>query len=166
MKSSNYLRNFLTKFQVAQVSSFALGGITLGTLGLINVWTDPAVAADYFGNDIIQFEQDTIVEFEFIESHGAYQSTFGVIDLDSCQLTSEQTIIFDSCDKTPLLSETQPSDLEETVYRSSSYEDDLSNKTYDFLGTPGKFDLIESPLNNVPTTLGAFSILLYGIIYE
>ena len=43
----------------------------------------PAQAQDSFENTAVQFPVDTTVEFEFKESHGAYQSTLGVVNLDS-----------------------------------------------------------------------------------
>lgn len=113
-------------------------GIFLGTAGLLNATTLEAVAADVVGNDGIRFKEDTIVEVEFIESHGAYQSTFGVVNLDSCQTGASGSINLDTCSKTPLLSEVKASDSFDTVYRSSSYETDLqAGRNNDFLGTPG-----------------------------
>jgi hypothetical protein len=71
-------------------------------------------AADDFNNNFIRFGKDTKVEFEFIESHGAYQSTFGVINLVSGE-------------KTPLLAEVKASDDPSLV----------SPRSRDFVGTPG-----------------------------
>ena len=87
MKLQQKLANFL----IQSKSHLMLMGISLGTLGCI---TPSAIAENYFGNNNIQFDQDTTIEFEFIESHGAYQSTFGVIDLDSCQTQPGGKIIF------------------------------------------------------------------------
>lgn len=110
---------------------------SLGALGILGV-NALAASADIVGNQGIRFNEDTIVEFEFIESHGAYQSTFGVIDLDSCQTNSADIINFDSCNKTPLLSEVKASDKFDTVYRRSTYETDLQEaRNNDFLGSPG-----------------------------
>lgn len=112
-------------------------GVSLGVLGLMHAMSLRA-SADVVGNQGIRFSEDTIVEFEFIESHGAYQSTFGVIDLDSCQTGSGDIINFDTCTKTPLLSEVKASDKFDTVYRRSTYETDLQEaRNNDFLGTPG-----------------------------
>ncbi len=120
-------------------------GASLGTIGLLNIFAPAATAADYIGNQGIQFEQDTTIEFEFIVSHGAYQSTFGVIDLNSCETTPDRAIIFDSCRKTPLIREVKPSDNNETVFRRSTYKDDFSDLDMsDFLGTPG--DAVPEPL--------------------
>ena len=124
-------------------------GISLGTVGLLNIFAQTATAEDYVGNRGIQFKEDTTIEFEFIASHGAYQSTFGVIDLESCSTTPEQTIIFDSCQKTPLISEVKPSDNNESVYRRSTYKDDLQESMMsDFIGTPG---------NAVPEPIAEFT---------
>lgn len=121
------------------ISRLVYLGLSLGTFGLLSTWSQAATATeDYFGNQGIQFKQDTTIEFEFIESHGAYQSTFGVIDLDSCQTDAAGVVLFDSCAKTPLLKEVKPSDTNETVYRRSTYETNAGEKAQeDFLGTPG-----------------------------
>jgi hypothetical protein len=122
-----------------KLSRLAYLGLSLGTFGLLSTWSQSVAATeDYFGNKGIQFQKDTIVEFEFIESHGAYQSTFGVIDLDSCQADAAGVVLFESCAKTPLLKEVKPSDTNETVYRRSTYETNTGEKDQeDFLGTPG-----------------------------
>ncbi|GAB4534794.1 MAG: hypothetical protein Tsb0014_21260 [Pleurocapsa sp.] len=118
------------------VSRITCLGVSIGTFGLLNVLSLPALGEDYIGNRGIRFEQDTIIEFEFLESHGAYQSTFGVIDLDSCQTDVAGVINFDTCVKTPLLEEVKPSDVFETVNRQSSYETS-QGASNDFVGTPG-----------------------------
>jgi len=87
---------------------------SLYAAGLLGSWKQPAQAAEQFGNSAIQFDVDTIVEFEFVASHGAFQSTFGVLNLDTGE-------------KTPLISEIKPSDS----------NDPMINKKTDFLGTPG-----------------------------
>lgn len=120
--------------------NFACLGISFGVLGLLNAMSLSASAEDIIGNKGVRFDEDTVVEFEFIESHGAYQSTFGVIDLDTCQPGTVGGIDFDSCVKTPLLSEVKASDNFDfdDVYRKSSYETDLqAGRANDFLGTPG-----------------------------
>lgn len=142
MKSSQSTTKFIPKFSI--------GGVCLGALSLLGLTNFSASAEDIVGNKGVQFEEDTIVEFEFIESHGAYQSTFGVIDLDSCQKSSTGTIVFESCAKTPLLSEIKASDSFDfnDVYRESSYETDLqAGRNNDFLGTPG---------NTVPNHLAEY----------
>lgn len=110
-------------------------GIFTGTWGLLSALSLPAIAEDIINNQGVYFEKDTIVEFEFIESHGAYQSAFGVIDLDTCQSDASGIIMFDTCTKTPLLEEVKASDTYDTVYRRSTYQTDA--KQNDFLGTPG-----------------------------
>lgn len=126
-RSPSQIKFYLNKLIVTSSS-------TLGILGIAAL----SASADVVGNQGIRFNEDTIVEFEFIESHGAYQSTFGVIDLDSCQTSNAGIINFDSCSKTPLLSEVKASDKFDTVYRRSSYETDLQEaRNNDFLGSPG-----------------------------
>ena len=117
-------------------SNLILIGLSLGILGCM---APSAIAENYLGNNNIQFDQDTTIEFEFIESHGAYQSIFGVIDLDSCQTQSNGEINLSSCEKTALIVEAKASDAQDTVSRISSYEDTLSNQSQesDFIGTPG-----------------------------
>lgn len=120
-------------------------GITVAVTGFLLSVSQATQAQTALQNDGIQFSQDTIVEFEFIESHGAYQSTFGVIDLDSCQ-TSWGKVDFSTCQKTPLLVEAKSSDFPENISRRSTYEDS-ENQTQDFLGTPG---------NTVPQPMSEF----------
>lgn len=137
----------LTKRNIFKFSNW---GVSIGVFSLFNLIGLPAMAEDLVGNQGIQFQEDTIVEFEFIESHGAYQSTFGIIDLDSCQASSTGQIIFESCTKTPLLAEIKASDSFDfnDVYRESSYETDLqAGRNNDFLGTPG---------NTVPNHLAEY----------
>jgi len=125
------------KRSIAKFCSIKVFGVSIGALGILNSLGGIA-SADIVGNQGIRFSEDTVVEFEFIESHGAYQSSFGVIDLDSCQTNSAGIINFDSCTKTPLLTEVKASDKFDTVYRRSSYETDLEEaRNNDFLGTPG-----------------------------
>jgi hypothetical protein len=82
--------------------------------GLALMTSSPVLAADNFDNQMIQFGQDTSVEFEFVESHGAYQSAFGVVNL----ATGE---------KTPLLGEVKTDDGNTSG----------SSRQNDFIGTPG-----------------------------
>jgi hypothetical protein len=94
-------------------SIYACGTIA-ASCGLALITSSPALAADNFDNQMIQFGQDTSVEFEFVESHGAYQSTFGVVNL----ATGE---------KTPLLNEVKTDDADASA----------SSRQQDFIGTPG-----------------------------
>lgn len=98
------------------------------TLGITSGWMIsqialPAHAASLINNSGIQFEEETTLESSFVESHGAYQSTFGVINLDTKE-------------KTPLLIETRASDAPETIFKPSSRRSHLGTNT-DFRGTPG-----------------------------
>lgn len=93
--------------------------------GLFGTFSTPILAAETFDNTGIQFDVDTVVEFEFVKSQGAYQSTFGVINLDNGE-------------KTPLIVETKPSDIPQDVTRPSNFQDDSGPASNDdFLGTPG-----------------------------
>ena len=100
--------------------------IAIGVLAgwLLSNFSAQAIAADLsLGNGGIKFTRDTTLEPSFLESHGAYQSTFGVINLD----TNE---------KTPLLVEVKPADAVTPVGRPSTRSDDRSTRL-DFPGTPG-----------------------------
>lgn len=59
--------------------------MTVMASGLFSALAAPVQAQDSFGNQVIQFPEDTTVEFEFKESHGAYQSSLGIIDLETGQ---------------------------------------------------------------------------------
>src|SRR4028119_2162579 len=74
--------------------------------GFLGILSRPAQAADQFDLNGIQFDVDTIIEFEFVQSHGPYQSAFGVINLDTGE-------------KTPLIAEVKPSDNFQDVTRPS-----------------------------------------------
>lgn len=117
--------------------NFAGVNLFIGAIaaGLLGTYSTAAQAEDSFGNSGIQFDVDTTVEFEFIESNGAFQSTFGVVNLDTGQ-------------KTPLLVEVKPSDRAQNPDRPSDFQDDSApNSTKDFRGTPG---------NTVPQPLAEF----------
>jgi hypothetical protein len=60
-------------------------GLLMGAVaaGLISSFATTVRAQDVFSNQVIEFPEDTTVEFEFKESHGAYQATLGIINLDT-----------------------------------------------------------------------------------
>lgn len=64
--------------------------LTALAVGLGSFLATPAQAQDSFENTAVQFPVNTVVEFEFKESHGAYQSTLGVVNLD----TREEVALF------------------------------------------------------------------------
>lgn len=66
----------------------AAGVGVLGSAAWAQVPAD--TQTDTLGNAANVFTEDTVVEFEFKETHGAYQASFGVINLD----TGEQTVLF------------------------------------------------------------------------
>jgi hypothetical protein len=129
-------------------STFRIGLFWISAIALINVIAAPTSAQEIapapsqqvtfgdretFDNRGIQFDVDTVVEFEFLEAHGAYQSVFGVINL----ATGE---------KTPLIQETKPSDLPQSPIAPSTFANDAGSNV-DFLSTPG---------NAVPQPLAEF----------
>lgn len=67
--------------------SWLMGAIAAG---LVSSFAAPAQAEDMFDNRAIQFPEDTIVEFEFIGSHGSYQAAFGIRN----ETTGEETVLF------------------------------------------------------------------------
>lgn len=101
-------------------------GLVMGAIasGLFGFVAAPVQAQDSFGNEIIQFPVDTTVEFEFKESHGAFQSTLGIVDVDTGQPVKV------------LFSETKPYDefgTGQTQTRSPGQNN--TGTTLDFLGT-------------------------------
>jgi hypothetical protein len=109
-------------------------GAGLASAALLGLAAPAAFAADEFGGQAITFDTDTAIDFEFLESHGSFLATFGVMDLNSGE-------------KTPLIKEDKPSDSNERAV----------NKATDFLGTPG--NAVSQPKNtftfkaNTPYTL-------------
>lgn len=96
--------------------------IATGALALI---AQPTLAQDAVGNEGVQFKEDTLVEFEFLQSNGAYQASFGVLNL----ATGERTELF---------KEVKPSDSFQDVRRPSDYSEDIQPQDQnDFRGTPG-----------------------------
>jgi hypothetical protein len=111
---------------VYQAHRFLLRSIALGVAivtGIGSPGLQAYAAAVSLGNGGILFDQDTTLESEFVESHGAYQSTFGVLNLDSGE-------------KTPLLIETRPSDRSASIFNPSSKVNDVES-VRDFKGSPG-----------------------------
>lgn len=100
--------------------------IAIGVLAgwLVSNFSAQAIALDLtLGNSGIKFDRDTALEPSFLESHGAYQSTFGVIDLKTNQ-------------KTPLLVEVKPADTPAYVGGPSTHLNDRDTQS-DFAGIPG-----------------------------
>ncbi len=111
--------------------------IAIGVLAgwLASNFSAQAIAADIaIGNGGIKFDRDTTLEPSFLESHGAYQSTFGVLNVD----TNE---------KIPLLVEVKPADASASVGRPSTKVNDRDTRL-DFVGTPG---------NAVPQPISKFT---------
>jgi hypothetical protein len=98
-------------------------GVAIGLIAATSVvFGTPVRAADEISNNALSFDVETAIEFEFIESHGSYKATFGVVDLNTGE-------------KTALIKEDKPSDSDEREV----------NKATDFIGTPG--NAVSQPKN-------------------
>jgi hypothetical protein len=56
----------------------SVGAVATTALSII---AQPVRAAEQFNNQAIQFDRDTIIEFEFLQANNPARSTFGVINL-------------------------------------------------------------------------------------
>jgi len=81
----------ISKFHQLLISCSAIATAAFGSL------VQSASAAEQFNNQTVQFDRDTIIEFQFLGSNNAAQSTFGVLNL----ATGE---------KVPLISEARAQD--------------------------------------------------------
>ncbi len=98
-----------------------MGAIVAGLVGSLAA---PVHAQDSFGNQVVEFPVDTTVEFEFKESHGAYQSSLGIINVDTGQPVKV------------LFSEAKPYDSYGTgEVQPSSPGQNNTGTSIDFLGT-------------------------------
>lgn len=52
----------------------------LFSLGFAGTLSTAAQSQEALNNNAVQFQEDTVIEFELVDTHGYYQSTFGVID--------------------------------------------------------------------------------------
>lgn len=97
-----------------------IGAIASGLMGTL---ATSVQAQDIFDNRALQFPEDTIVEFEFLQSHGSYQAALGVRN----ETTGEETILFQ---------EVKPYDAFGTnqFMESSLGQNDLGSGS-DFVGT-------------------------------
>lgn len=116
-----------------------IGAIASGLLGTL---ATPVQAQDIFDNRTIQFPEDTIVEFEFLQSHGSYQAALGVRN----ETTGEERILFQ---------EVKPYDAFGTnqSVETSRGQNDLGTRA-DFVGTveggtvPNRFSEFQFKANN------------------
>lgn len=62
-------------------------GLLMGAMaaGLFSSLAAPVKAQDSFSNAAVQFPVDTTVEFEIKETHGAFQSSLGILDIETGQ---------------------------------------------------------------------------------
>lgn len=89
-------------------------------VGSLAMFASP-IKAQTIPSQGLEFSEDTAIEFAFVESHGANQSTFGVINLSNGE-------------KTPLFTEATPSDQPEGVRKPTTNRDDTGTPR-DFLGS-------------------------------
>lgn len=95
---------------------------SLLSMGLVQ---PKAEANTTFSDQGISFDQDTIVEFEFIQSHGSYRTVFGMVD----RTTGKPMVIFQ---------ENQPYDNYGVTTVASTSGDHDTGTTQDYVGTFGK----------------------------
>ncbi len=100
--------------------SWFIGAIATG---LMSTLATSVQAQDIFDNRAVQFPEDTIVEFEFLQSHGSYQAAFGVRN----ETTGEETILFQEVKPYDAFGTNQP-------IQSSRGQNDLGTQA-DFVGT-------------------------------
>ncbi|HBL13649.1 MAG TPA: hypothetical protein DD379_20075 [Cyanobacteria bacterium UBA11162] len=114
MRESKYRRDRIPGI------NWLMGAMVAGFVGSL---TTPVQAQEALGNQIVQFPVDTIVEFEFLQSHGSYLATLGVRN----ETTGEETVLF---------REIKPYDAFGTgqVQSSSRGQDDLGSRS-DYVGT-------------------------------
>ncbi len=96
------------------------------TTGLLSSLTTNVKAQETFSNDHIRFNQDTVVEFEFIRSHGSYLATFGIKN----ETTGVETILFQ---------EIKPYDsYGNPIQQTTDPGANNTNESIDYTGTIGK----------------------------
>lgn len=100
--------------------SWLIGAIAAGFMSTL---TPSVQAQDIFDNRAIQFPEDTIVEFEFLQSHGSYLAAFGVRN----ETTGEETILFQEIKPYDAFGTNQP-------VLSSRGQNDFGTQS-DFVGT-------------------------------
>jgi hypothetical protein len=82
--------------QIAKFRNFAIGCGAIASTVFAG-FVQSASAAEQFNEQNIQFDRDTVIEFEFLRSNNVAQSTFGVVNLSTGE-------------KTPLVAETRAAD--------------------------------------------------------
>ena len=109
-------------------------GVVIG--GIFSVFSSPAQAKtpapiqvqsqEFFDNSGVLFTKNTVVQFKFVRSYGAYQSIFGVRN----ETTGQET---------DLIGEVQPSDLSPSQFEQALNRpsDGLTDNPNDFQGTLG-----------------------------
>jgi hypothetical protein len=91
--------------QIAKFRNFAIGCGAIASTVFAG-FVQSASAAEQFNEQNIQFDRDTVIEFEFLRSNNVAQSTFGVVNLSTGE-------------KTPLVGETRATDKPGKNYTGS-----------------------------------------------
>ncbi|MEO1376523.1 MAG: hypothetical protein AAFW70_19940 [Cyanobacteria bacterium J06635_10] len=130
------------KMQINRIGlQIVFGAVAAGILGVfsspVQAQTPVSVQAqsqEFFDNSGVFFTTDTIVQFQFVRSYGAYQSVFGVRN----ETTGEE---FD------LIGEAKPSDLSMSDYEQTLNQpsDGLTDNPNDFQGTIGNGKAVLPP---------------------
>ncbi|MGD1911363.1 MAG: hypothetical protein ACFB2X_11025 [Rivularia sp. (in: cyanobacteria)] len=134
IKGSQYNFFLLKKLYWVSINLF-VGALAAGILGTLSSSAQaqnplPVIevqSQEFFDNNGILFTKETVVQFEFVRSFGAYQSVFGVRNED----TGEEV---------NLIGEVQPSDLTTSEYEQAlnNPSDGQTDNPNDFPGTRGK----------------------------
>jgi hypothetical protein len=82
--------------KTSKLQNFSIGCSAIAAAAF-GSFVQPASAAEQFNPQGVQFDRDTIIEFEFLGSNNQAQSTFGVVNLATGQ-------------RTPLIAETRATD--------------------------------------------------------
>jgi hypothetical protein len=91
--------------QIAKFRNFAIGCGAIASTVFAG-FVQSASAAEQFNEQNIQFDRDTVIEFEFLRSNNLALSTFGVVNLSTGE-------------KTPLVGETRATDKPGKNYTGS-----------------------------------------------
>ncbi|MCL1465772.1 hypothetical protein [Argonema galeatum] len=123
----------LKRYRAAGVQ-LLMGAIAAGLVGSFSTAVKAQMTIPDRG---IQYNEDTLIEFEFRESHGYYRSTFGVINLATREMTD-------------LIAEVKPFDdfSDRSELNNPSTRTDDVGTSRDFVGTPG---------NSVPDPIRRFT---------
>ena len=98
-------------FKFLNLAADRAARICTATMAALSLVTPAAFAAEIFGNQGIRLDVDTVVEFEFLESNGSYQSVFGIVNMQTGE-------------KFPLYGEVKGADALQPVAVPSDYQEE------------------------------------------